>query len=85
MTPTGLALHKEFVWDLASGKKAPINITFSNTVTKNQYDSISTSIYTTSFISTASVLASCTVKLYYGTDTTSEANEEVVTLYLPGV
>lgn len=85
ITPQGLAFYKEFVWDLTSEKKAPINITYSNSETSNQYGSISTSVYTSSFISVASVVASCTVKLYYGVDTTNEAKETTFTLYLPGV
>lgn len=86
ITPQGLAFYKEFVWNIISGeKKASINVTYNNTETSNQYGSVSTSVYTTSFIATATALASCTVKLYYSVDTTSEANEIITTLYLPGV
>ena len=83
-TPQGLALYKTFFWSLVSGKKAPINITYSSTETNNSYGSVSTSTYQTSFTSIASVSISCTVNLYYGEYLSNVAKEYTATLYLPG-
>ena len=83
-TPEGLALYKEFVWNLSAEKKATINITSSNTKTSNSYGASSNSIHETSFTSAASVSVSCTTKLYYGVDLINAATEYTDTLYLPG-